>query len=58
MSLAELFAKDPLDLTTDDRSQIIQEMRNSREKWMLGAKTPKAKADKPALNLSLDDLGI
>lgn len=56
-SLDELFNKDPLSLTKDDRAQIIQAQRDNRAAWLAGEKVkkPKTEAAKP---FSLDDLGI
>lgn len=43
--LAELFARDPLSLTRDDLTKIIEEMRKSRHAYSLG--NAKAGSTKP-----------
>ncbi len=54
--MADLFAKDPLNLTKEDRTEIISFYRANREKFLAGAKQekqPKApKATKGAADLS------
>lgn len=59
--ISELFSRDPLSLTRDDRSKIIAKYRDDRARYLLGAKSPKAakptKAKAPTGGgLSLDDL--
>lgn len=61
--LAELFERDPLELTKEDRAKIIARMREARNQFMLGDKTA-GKVKKPSkspadlLNLNLDDIQI
>jgi hypothetical protein len=64
--ISDLFAKDPLHLTKEDRSQIIAKFRENREAFMLGQrvgrtvpveKKPKEKKAPPG-KLSLGDLGL
>ena len=56
--IQELFARDPLKLTKDDRSKIIAYFRENRAKFLAGAKLPKEpKVKGPAPQLSLEDLG-
>lgn len=62
-SLEELFSRDPLQLTREDRDAIVAEMRKKRVSWEADEK---AKASKPKkqkvvaptgpINLTLDDL--
>lgn len=59
--ISELFSRDPLTLTRADRSLIIAEYREKRERYMLGQKTAKVIAKKApkvkkAGELSLEDL--
>lgn len=58
--ISELFNRDPLSLTKDDRSKIIAKYRDDRARYLLGQKvpkTPKAKAKTPSTGgLSLEDL--
>lgn len=62
--IGEIFASDPLRLTTEDRQAMIAYMRNARAQFNLGAKTagkaPKAPAgEKPAKGaeaINLDNL--
>ena len=68
--LAELFARDPLDLTRDDINLIVQKFRDSRHQFVAGNKTagtvnaPKPKtptgeaAAKLGQQFSLKDLGL
>lgn len=66
--ISELFAKDPLSLTKEDRTAIIAHFRENRAKYMQGAKLqttakePKAKAEPklkgPKIQLSLGDLKL
>jgi hypothetical protein len=53
--ISEIFDKDPLSLTKEDRRKIIEKYREDRARFMLGLKAPKA-TSKPSLNL--DDLDI
>lgn len=65
-TLADLFAKDPLRLTKEDRAQMIEHFRANRAQFMAGQRTtsvakaskePKPKATgKKVTGLSLDDL--
>lgn len=52
--ISEIFDKDPLKLTKDDRRAIIEKFREDRTRFLLGQKAPKA--NKPVLNL--DDLDV
>ena len=58
--LSELFARDPLNLTTSDLDQIIERYRQARAQFNLGLKVdpavPKAKKPKPAKITNLDDI--
>lgn len=60
--IAELFQRDPLSLTREDRTKIIAHYRENREKFIAGVKAPKAttaKAKTPVQGkLSLDDLDL
>lgn len=57
--IAELFAKDPLNLTKQDIDDIIARYREARQQFTLGAKsagsTKKIKADTPKIT-NLDDI--
>lgn len=60
--LAQLFATDPLELTRDDISLIVEEMRKKRGQYNLGnaragSMKPPTEKQKAALNLA-DKLGI
>lgn len=67
-SLDELFSRDPLDLSDQDLSVIVVELRRQRVRWKQAeaegktARAPKAKAPKltadQAQALSLADLGL
>lgn len=52
--ISEIFLKDPLKLTQDDRRKIITKYREDRKRFLLGQKVPKT--DKPKINL--DDLDV
>lgn len=58
-SLAELFARDPLDLTEQDLSRMVEEFRRMRAKWQadeaLGVKPGKRSAPE---GLTLGDLKL
>lgn len=63
--ISDLFAKDPLSLTKEDRTALIAKYRTSREQYMLGAKPtrdakPKAATGpKPAKgSVTLEDLDL
>jgi hypothetical protein len=61
--ISELFARDPLSLTREDRSEIIAHFRDNRARYIAGqaqAKLPKEKAPKaPKAPLpALDDLDL
>ena len=57
--LSELFDRDPLKLTREDRSKIISKMREDRAKFMLGQKVPREKKTNPGkIDLGSLDLGI
>jgi hypothetical protein len=55
-SLAELFERDPLNLTDGDIERIVQELRSAREKWIIAEK--KGKKVAASGTLSLSDLGL
>ncbi len=42
--LSDLMNKDPLSLTKDDLTQIVEYHRKTRENYVAGVKAPKAKA--------------
>ena len=66
--LAELFARDPLDLSKDDIQLIVQKLRDSRHRFNAGDKAagtmapPKTATGRAAKELgsqlSLKDLGL
>lgn len=61
--LADLFAMDPLKLAQDpaSRARVIAHLRENRERYVQGVKTPKLKAEKaprPERKLNLSDLGL
>jgi len=57
--ISDLFAKDPLSLTREDRDKIILHLRENRARYVAGVKAPKAVAKKaPSEPLNLDDLGL
>ena len=64
-TIAELFEKEPLQLTKDERLQIVAELRASRQLWLQenskakarGGRTPSTGSAKAA-GISLDDLHI
>lgn len=62
MDIAELFARDPLQLTQEDIESICHHYREARQKNLLGdkkaGKTPEAKVKKAPVNLDLNDLEI
>ena len=53
--ISELFLKDSLKLTKDDRRKIIEKYREDRKRFLLGQKVPK-NLDRPKINL--DDLDL
>lgn len=56
-TLARIFAEDPLKLTTDDVSAIVQKMREHRAQYELGGKTKVAERNTPAKRLKkIEDL--
>lgn len=59
--LQDLFDTDPLNLTKEDRSQIIEHYRKMRQVYMAGGKS-KPKVENPKvqldLDIKLDDLGV
>lgn len=59
--LAELFARDPLQLTDDNIGEIVKELRAKRENFLLGdkaaAKPPKP-SSAPKIKLDLAALGL
>lgn len=58
--LAELFARDPLELTKDHEAlaRMISELRNQRANFMLsGGKAPKAEKKAKQESIDLDSLG-
>lgn len=63
--ISDLFAKDPLDLTTEDLDKIIAEYRDRRNQFKLTGKAPSAKKIKApaesveaAKNIDLGGLGL
>ena len=57
--LSELFQRDPLNLTTDDRRAIIARMREAQSQFELGIKKPVAERKKSTKGADLlKDLGI
>lgn len=63
-SISDLFAEDPLNLTIQDRSKIIQYYRDNRQKFLLGqkqeklAKPSKTSAKTAGLDIELGDLEL
>ena len=68
-TIAELFDKDPRELTREERDQIVQNLRESRKLWLEESVKAKARGGRaPAVggakaaglgkSVSLDDLGI
>lgn len=58
--ISDLFARDPLSLTKDDRAKIIAHYRASRAQWNATGKSPRKKVEKansPIEKLTLDDVG-
>lgn len=57
--ISDLFARDPLALTKDDRAKIIKYYRDQRAQWNATGKAPRKKKENggPVEKLSLDDLG-
>ncbi len=62
IDVAELFARDPLSLTTEDIDRIIEEMRQARARFLIGdkkaGKVPEPKAKKAPVNIDLKDLDL
>lgn len=56
--IAELFARDPLSYTKEDRSFIVDFYRNQRKNFELGMKAPARAAKAPKAQLDLDTLEI
>lgn len=56
-TISELFARDPLQLTTEDIDQIIEYYRARRTQFNLGAKDAGA-AKKLNEPIDLDELGL
>jgi hypothetical protein len=62
--IADLFAKDPLHLTREDRAEMVAYFRKNRALWVQGGKGTKPataaakKSAPPAGGLSLDDLEL
>lgn len=58
--LSELFARDPLSLTTEDIRKIIERMRQSHAQFELGVKAPVAERKKKTAKSAglLDELGL
>lgn len=60
--ISELFAKDPLSLTREDRTSIITYYRENRQRFITGQKVLKAekapKAKAAAIDIDLGDLDI
>lgn len=59
-SIADLFARDPLKLTRENRKPIIEHYRANREKFIQGVKPAKEAKPKPTggSQPSLADLGL
>jgi hypothetical protein len=56
-SLSELFSRDPLALSDQDISLIVQKLRRDREKWQVAESKPKGKTSAHP-DLNLEDLGF
>jgi hypothetical protein len=60
--ISELFAKDPLHLTREDKTAMVEHFRKNRALWVAsGQRAAPAKAPKkapPAGGLSLEDLEL
>lgn len=60
--ISDLMAKDPLNITKEDRTKIISFYRAGRQNFMNGIKAPKEAKPKepkgPVAPLSLDDLEL
>jgi hypothetical protein len=57
--LSELFARDPLHLTQEDRCAIVERMRQARAQFELGIKAPVAERKKKPQKVDLlADLGL
>lgn len=59
--LADLYAKDPLDLTATDLDRMVSELRNQRARFNLGEKSagsakPKPAKKAPSKSVSLADM--
>lgn len=55
--LSELFDRDPLKLTKEDRKKIIAKFREDRNLFLAGKKAPaKAKTKKSAIDLNSLDI--
>ena len=58
--IAELFARDPLELSKQDLGEIVTYYRQKRAQFNLGDKTAgstkKMKADTPKIKMSADEL--
>jgi hypothetical protein len=57
-SLSELFAKDPLELTTEDISRVVSELRAQRERWMVAEKKGRAPKAETKVITDLSELGL
>lgn len=57
--ISDLFAKDPLLLTKEDRSKIIAQYRANRAAYLSGEKVTKAKAKaKPKPTLDIGEIEV
>lgn len=60
--MAEIFAKDPLQLTREDRTLLIEEYRKHRSQFNLGVKVTKAPkqatAPKGSEQIDIDELSL
>lgn len=58
MSVAELFARDPLDLTDDDLHKMVQMLRAERAKYISQPKPSRGRASTPSPSANLDLEGL
>lgn len=56
--LAELFARDPLQLTRDDITVLVQELRDRRKQFNLGAAKAGSMKAPTAKQKALEGLGV
>jgi hypothetical protein len=57
-SLDELFARDPMFLTLEDRATIVKALRAMRTKWKASGENPKKMGAEGVKKLSIQDLDI